>query len=140
MEESRQVAEGGSVFHTASSLNGDETDNPADSAESASVRSDVAHSHLIRPALGAISEQVAASAIELAKAIIEEGFGGKFPGALDLLQDANVPVPSIAPAPGPEQVCWRDVLTHLMDKMEQYGDRLPVAVTTEMRGFASCSY
>lgn len=134
VEESRQVAEGGSVSHTASSLNEDETDNPTDSAGSASVRGDVAHSRLIRPAPGAISEQLAASAIDLAKAIIEGGFGGKFPGALDLLQDANVPVPSIAPGPGPEQVCWRDVLTHLMDKMEQYGDRLPVAVTTEMRG------
>jgi hypothetical protein len=86
-------------------------------AERASVTSYIALPAMVQSASApdARSEVAAVPAIELPKSIIE----------LDL---------SIAPVPVPEQVCWRDVLTHLMDKMEQYGDRLPVAVTTEMRG------
>jgi hypothetical protein len=33
-----------------------------------------------------------------------------------------------------EETDWQDVLTQLVAKLERYGDHLPVAVTTEMRG------
>jgi hypothetical protein len=46
-------------------------------------------------ATGESSGSAAAPGLKLAKAVIEQGFGDRFPTALQVLESANVPVPSV---------------------------------------------
>jgi hypothetical protein len=69
------------------------------------------------------SEHVAFTGPTLIAAVIE-------PPVLGSPTDAPEVATGIAPVSAPD---WRNLLNHLMGKLEQYGDRLPVAVSTEMR-------
>jgi hypothetical protein len=83
-------------------------DVQASPAKCASVRSAAALPQMIRPE-ASTPEQVPASAVQLATSVIEQGLGGKFPAALDLLKAANIPVPSVVSAPAQEQEAIRVV-------------------------------
>jgi phosphoglycolate phosphatase-like HAD superfamily hydrolase len=117
IEELRQVDDGDSIVHPTSSMGIDEPGASAKSPESASVLGGAALARMIRPVSIEKSEQVLVSAIELAKAIIEQGLGGEFPAALSLLTSSNIPVPGVVPAPA-----WKRDTKHVEPDLPKGGD------------------
>ncbi len=83
------------------------------------------------------ARRVAAPAASLAKSVVIEGLGDRFPEALEILRLADIPVPSIQPAAAIAEAIqepdWRGVLAELAGALERHRDKLPAEIVTILR-------
>jgi hypothetical protein len=122
VEDLRRALSEGKVFGSALSVDAS-TSKPAEVSATAPISLEPGGSLAPSEAQEPASEAVAVPESKPEVAVVE-------PPMLGSPAHASEVSPSIGIAPAPD---WKNILTHLTDKMEQYGDRLPIAVVIEVR-------